>query len=281
MTEERILKRSFLYTPASRIDRVQTALEAGVADVVIADLEDGTAPGDKARARDEVAKFLKKPPKSRSVFGVRINAYPGATAQADLAALRAAPPRLVVIPKVESLESVNAVAGILGGGARDTKFIAMIENAKGLLHAAQIAEAPRLDALVFGSEDYAASVGALRTAEGLEVLYARSHVVACAAAAGVDAIDQVWVDYKDNDGLRKDAQTGARLGYVGKQIIHPDQVATVHEAFAPTAAEVEKAKQIVAASQAAGGGVAVVEGRMIDKPLVDQARRVLARAKPR
>ncbi|HEX9815687.1 MAG TPA: aldolase/citrate lyase family protein, partial [Candidatus Thermoplasmatota archaeon] len=134
---------------------------------------------------------------------------------------------------------------------------------------------------VFGSEDYAASVGAVRTPEGLEILYARSHVVACAAAAGVDAIDQVWVDYKDNDGLRKDALMGARLGYAGKQVIHPDQIQPVHESFAPSAAEVAQAKAIIAASQAAGGGVAVVEGRMIDKPLVDQAKKVVERAQIR
>src|SRR5688500_5635658 len=114
MTDTRFLKRSFLYTPASRIDRVQKALEAGTADVVIADLEDGTAPADKARAREETAKFLKKLPKSRSVFGVRINAWPGAIAQADLAALRANPPPLLVVPKVESMESITAIAGLLG-----------------------------------------------------------------------------------------------------------------------------------------------------------------------
>src|SRR5688500_20209668 len=113
----------------------------------------------------------------------------------------------------------------------------MIETAKGLLHAAQIAQAPRLEALVFGSEDYAANVGAVRTPEGLEILYARSHVVACAAAAGIQAIDQVWPDYKDPEGLRKDAAMGARLGYVGKQVIHPDQIQPVHEAFAPRSEE--------------------------------------------
>lgn len=281
MTDARILKRSLLYTPASRVDRVQKALEAATADVVIADLEDGTAPADKARARDEIAHFLKKPPQSRSVFGVRINAWPGPTAQADLDALRENPPRLVVVPKVESMDAIASIAGILGVQGRETQFVAMIETAKGLLQAAQIAQAPGLDSIVFGSEDYAASVGATRTPDGLEILYARSHVVACAAAAGIDAIDQVWVDYKDHAGLRKDALMGARLGYSGKQVIHPDQVQPVHEAFAPTPAEVANAKDIVAASQAAGGGVAVVKGRMIDKPLVDQAKKVLARAELR
>lgn len=278
MTDARLPKRSFLYTPASRIDRVQKALAAGVADVLVADLEDGTAPADKAKARDEVARLLRKPPPSRTAFGVRINAWPGATAQADLAALRSAPPRLLVVPKVESMEALTAVAGILGDKARDTRFVAMVETAKGVLHCAQIAQAPRLEAVVFGAEDYAASVGAIRSPEGTEVLYARSHIVACAGAAGIDAVDQVWAAYKDLDGLRKDAAMGARLGYAGKQVIHPDQIGPVHEAFAPTAAELEKARRIVDAFKVAGGGVTVVDDRMIDRPLVEQARRVLARA---
>lgn len=273
------LKRSVLYSPASRLDRVEKALLAGAADVVVADLEDGTAPADKAKARDEVARFLKAPPKSRSLLTVRINAYPGAGAQADLAALRANPPPAIMLPKVESLEHVTAVQSILTEKARETRFFVQIETAKGLLHAAQIATAPRVEALVFGAEDYAANVGAIRSIDGMEVLYARSHIVACAAAAGVEAIDQIWAAYQDLDGLRKDAIAGARLGFTGKQLIHPDQIAPTHEAFAPTPAELEKAKQIIEAADKAGGGVVVVEGRMIDKPLVEQARRVVGRAR--
>lgn len=272
------LKRSVLYTPASRLDRVQKALEAGQADVLIADLEDGTAPADKARARDGIVKLLLHPPASRTLLAVRINAWPGASGQADLAALRTHPPGVLVLPKVESPEAVTTVAGVLGPKSRDIRFYAMIETAKGLLRAADIAGATNLEALIFGSEDYAAHVGAVRTPEGLELLYARSHVVAAAAASGIDAIDQIWADYQDLEGLRADARFGAQLGYVGKQLIHPDQISPTHEAFAPKPEEVEFARRVVEASKAAGGGVAVVEGRMIDRPLVEQAQRVLRRA---
>lgn len=275
---EKPLRRSLMYTPASRMDRVQKALEAGKADIVVADLEDGTAPADKAKARDEVARFLKTNPKSRSHFAVRINPWPGATGHADIAALRAHPPGTLVLPKVESMENVNGVAAMLGDHGRNVRFLVLVESAKGVLNAASVCSAPRVDAVIFGAEDYAASVGAVRTKEGLEVLYARSHVVACAAAAGIDAIDLVYPDYKDPEGFLRDLKAGVGLGYTGKQLIHPDQIEPTHRGFAPSPDEVAKAKAIVQASETAGGGVVVVADRMIDRPLVEQARRVLKRA---
>ncbi|MBI2076901.1 MAG: CoA ester lyase [Euryarchaeota archaeon] len=278
MTETYQLKRSVMYTPASRLDRVQKALAAGQADVVVADLEDGTAPADKAKAREELARFLKSPPASRSLLAVRINVVPGPTGQADIAALRAHPPKVLVLPKVESLEAVRQAEVFLGEKAHDTKFYAQIETAKGLLHAHEIATNARVEALVFGAEDYAANVGAIRSDEATEILYARSHIVACAAAAKVEAIDMITADYQDIEACRRDARFGARLGYAGKQIIHPDQVAPTHEAFMPTGPELEYAKRVVEASAKVGGGVAVVDGKMIDRPLVEQAKRAIKRA---
>jgi citrate lyase subunit beta / citryl-CoA lyase len=275
---EKMLRRSLMYTPASRMDRVQKALEAGKADVIVADLEDGTAPADKAKAREEVARFLKAPPKSRSHLAVRINPWPGATGHADIAALRANPPATLVLPKVESMETVNGVAAMLGDHGRNVRFLVLVESAKGVLNAQSICTAPRVDAVIFGAEDYAASVGAVRTKEGPEVLYARSHVVACAAAAGIDAIDLVYPDFKDPAGFAKDLRAGIALGYTGKQLIHPDQIEPTHRGFAPTPEEIAKAKQIVEASEKAGGGVVVVDDRMIDRPLVEQARRVIKRS---
>ena len=278
MTEAYQLKRSVMYTPASRLDRVQKALAAGQADVVVADLEDGTAPAEKAKARDEVARFLKAPPPSKSLFAVRVNVVPGPTGQADIAALRPHPPKVLVLPKVESLEAIRQTEVFLGDKARDTKFYAQIETAKGLLHAHEIATNSRVQALVFGAEDYAADVGAVRTTDATEILYARSHIVACAAAAKVDAIDMITANYQDVEACRRDALFGARLGYNGKQVIHPGQIAPTHEAFRPTPAELEMAKRIVDASAKAGGGVAVVDGKMIDRPLVEQAKRAIKRA---
>lgn len=269
------LKRSLLYSPAIRIDRVRKALEAGQADVVVADLEDGTAPADKPAAREAVAHLLKDAPTSRTLLAVRVNAWPTPEARADVDAIQSRSPALVVVPKVESPAGLAELSGRLGAA---TRVYAQIESAKGLLEAHRIAATPRVEALIFGAEDYAANVGAIRTPEATEVLYARSHIVACTAAAGIEAIDQIWADYKDQAGLRRDAAFGARLGYAGKQLIHPDQVAPTHEAYAPAAHELDRARRIVDAAERAGGGVVVVDERMIDRPLVEQARRVLRRS---
>lgn len=278
MKNEIALSRSFLYSPASRTDRVRKALEKGDADVVVADLEDGTAPGDRPEARKTLADLLARPPKSRSRFAVRINALATAEADRDLATIERKPPQALVVPKVESSESLVELRRWMRKRDHGFPIYAQIETAKGLLHGEEIAAAEGVEALIFGSEDYAANVGALRTPEGLEILYARSHVIACAAAHGIEAIDQIWPDFKDGRGLANDAAFGARLGYAGKQLIHPDQIPITHKAFAPQEAEVARAREVVQAADAAGGGVVVVQGRMIDRPLVEQARRVLRRA---
>lgn len=272
-------KRSLLYSPASRIDRVRKALEAAHADVVVADLEDGTAPGDRPGARKDVQTLLATPPPTRSLLAVRINAWPSDAAQEDLAAVARAPPPVLVVPKVESAKDLLGLVQALAARAIPSRIFAQIETARGLLHGEVIAAAERVDALVFGAEDYAANVGATRTPEGLEVLYARSRVVACAAAAGIEAIDQIWADFKDTAGLERDAKFGAGLGFAGKQLIHPQQIAPTHDAFRPSPRELDRAQRIVAAAERAGGGVVVVDDRMIDQPLVAQARRLLARGR--
>lgn len=275
------LKRSLLYSPASRIDRVRKALEKGEADVVVADLEDGTAPSERPAAREAVKALLLDPPRSRTALAVRINALGTPDAKEDWKAIARRTPAIVVVPKVESPRDLGSFSTALARARKDATIFAQVETARGLLESARTAAVSRVEALIFGSEDYAASVGAIRTPEGTEILYARSHVVTAASAAGIDAIDQIWPDYKDLDGLRRDAVFGARLGYAGKQLIHPDQIAPTHVAFAPSPAEVDRAQRIVAGADAANGGVAVVDGRMIDRPLVEQARRVLRRANPR
>jgi citrate lyase subunit beta / citryl-CoA lyase len=262
------LCRSVLYSPASRIDRVRKALAAGAADIVVADLEDGTAPDAKPEAREAVAALLRETTTSRTRLAVRINAYPSAAARSDLDALSGRPVGLLVVPKVESASSLSELGALLDAAGVDAPFLAQVETARGLLEAHHTAAHPRVVGLIFGAEDYAASIGAIRSPEGLEVLYARSHIVACAAAAGKPAIDQIWPDYKDTAGLARDARFGASLGYDGKQLIHPDQIGPTHAAFAPSAQEVDRAQRVVT----------VVDGRMIDRPLVEQARRVLRRA---
>jgi citrate lyase beta subunit len=153
----------------------------------------------------------------------------------------------------------------------------------GVLNLKEIAEADkRLDAIIFGAEDYAASTGAQRTREGTEVLYARSAVVTACAANNLQAIDMVYIDFRDLDGLRLEAQQGAGLGFSGKQIIHPSQVEPVQEAFTPSDDAIEYARRVVAAfaaSQKEGKGAFALDGKMIDMPLLKNAQKVLERAK--
>ena len=158
-----------------------------------------------------------------------------------------------------------------------------VETARGILNLKEIAEAEkRLDAIIFGAEDLAASIGATRTQEATEVLYARSAVVTACAANELQAIDMVYIDFRDTEGLRLEAEQGAVLGFSGKQIIHPNQVEGVQAAFTPSEEAVEYAQRVVrafSASQREGKGAFALDGKMIDMPLLKNARKVLDRAK--
>ena len=186
----------------------------------------------------------------------------------------------------QSLTAAEQKAGFELSGKLKIGGIRMlvgVETAKGILNLKEIAEADRrLDAIIFGAEDYAASIGATRTREAHEVLYARSAVVTACAANDLHAIDMVYIDFRDVEGLRAEAEQGAGLGFSGKQIIHPNQVAPVQEAFTPSEAAIEYAQRVVAAfaaSQKEGRGAFALDGRMIDMPLLKNAQKVLDRAK--
>jgi citrate lyase beta subunit len=161
-------------------------------------------------------------------------------------------------------------------------MLAGIETAKAMLALKEIASHPRLDGLIFGGEDYAASVGAVRTPEAWEVFTVRSLVVMHAKAFGLQAIDMVTVDYRNLDRVRREAAFGAQLGYAGKQVIHPAQVGPVQEAFTPDDEAIAKAKRLVEAfdaHQKEGKGAFGLDGQMIDLPLVKSAQNVLERAR--
>jgi citrate lyase beta subunit len=157
-----------------------------------------------------------------------------------------------------------------------------VETAKGILNLKEIASHPRLDGIIFGGEDFAASIGATRTKEAWELFYARSAVVTACAAYGLQAIDIVTVEFRDLDRLREESQFGARLGFTGKQIIHPAQVGPVQEAFTPDDAAIDYARRVVEtfeAHQSEGRGAYELDGKMIDMPLLKAAQKVLDRAK--
>ena len=286
-------RRSLLFSPGDSPDLMRKAPGAG-ADVICFDLEDAVAPGRKDEARAAVREVLTDPDFDPDAeVCVRLTAESpaadldgvlgggdegrdrpkGATDEVRLDA--------VMLPKVEGADRIETVAALCAERGREPAVFALVETAAGVLSARSIAAADATDALVFGAEDLAADVGATRTDEGTEVLYAREHVVLAASAADVDAIDTVYTDFSDEAGLREDAAFARRLGYDGKLAIHPAQVGPITEAFTPDPADVEWAERVLDARDAAereGRAVFEVDGEMIDAPLIAQAERVLDRA---
>jgi citrate lyase beta subunit len=162
-------------------------------------------------------------------------------------------------------------------------LLALIETALGVVNLKEIASSdPRLQGLIFGAEDLAGDIGAIRTREGWEVFYARSAVVTHAAAFGLQSLDMVYMDLRDIDGLRKESEEAARMAYTGKQIIHPNQVVPVQESFTPSDEAIAHALRVMEANaqnQEAGTGAFTLDGKMVDAPVVRAAERVLERAR--
>jgi len=254
------------------------------ADAIILDLEDGVAPPHKAAAREHIARALAEgfPPRLR-VY-VRPNAAASGLFETDLLAVLGDRVTGIVLPKVAGADEVQdadawlrAVEIARGMPAGSLRFIVLIETPPAVLETRAIAAAsPRVVGVAFGADDLAAGMGLPRAAA--DVAYPRAHVALAAHAAGVEAIDIVYTAVHDLDGCRAEARAARALGYTGKQVIHPRQVAVANEVFAPTPEEVAWAQAVIGALEAAPRGVIMVEGRMVDAPVIRQARRVLERA---
>jgi citrate lyase subunit beta/citryl-CoA lyase len=274
-------RRTLLFSPGDRPEFMRKAPESG-ADVVVFDLEDAVAPSRKEEARATVVETLTDPSFDPDCeVCVRVN--PGEL-DADLDALAAADlrPDAVLLPKAESGGDVERVAGALDDRGLDAVVFALAETAAGVLHADEVAAAEGLEAIIFGSEDLSADIGASPSESGKEVLYARQHVVLAASAAGVDAIDTVFTDIEDTDGLAAETRDAIDLGYDGKVTIHPSQVPVVNDAFTPDGEDTEWARRVLDAAEEAereGRGVFRVGDEMIDAPLVARAERVRERAR--
>src|SRR5437588_6430264 len=276
--------RSLLFVPGNRPDMIAKAGRYG-ADALMLDLEDGVAPDEKGRACQVVAGALEAGIPGSPIVFLRVNGSGSGLLARDLREAFRPGAAAVCLPKCESPEEVVMLDASLravefqhrlpGGG---TRILPMVEGARGVVQAAAIAAShARVCGLAFGAEDYTADLGVRRTRQGAEIAYPRAAVSVAAHAAGVDAVAGIYADFRDADGLRADAGAARALGYTGKMLIHPAQVAPVHAAFAPEAAEVEQARRIVAAFEAAGGsGIVVVDGAMVDRPVVLRARRTLA-----
>ncbi|WP_435552507.1 HpcH/HpaI aldolase/citrate lyase family protein [Natrinema sp. CGMCC1.2065] len=271
-----MVRRSVLFAPGDEPEIMRKAATSE-ADVVVFDLEDAVAPADKAAAREAVRDVLADGA-AEPERCVRVNPV-GTSAATDLEAILEGPrPDSVMLPKTESAADVRTVERLFDEYDADLPVLSLIESAAGVLRADEIATAAATDALLFGAEDLAADIGATRTSEGTEVLYARERTVLAASAAGVDAIDTVYTDFTDTDGLRDETAFAARLGYDGKIAIHPAQVPVINDAFTPSDDDVEWAERVLDVRDRTDAGVFEVDGEMIDAPLIAQAERILERA---
>ncbi|MBI3161490.1 MAG: CoA ester lyase [Chloroflexi bacterium] len=281
-------RRALLYMPGDNWKMISKSITLGV-DSICMDMEDGTAINKKTEARATIAKALQELDFGASEKLARINSVGSGWEKDDIEAVLPHHPDGIVIPKVESFEQVEWASRIIedaelknGWGVNSIRILIGVETAKGILNLKEIAAHPRLDAVIFGGEDFAASVGATRTKDAIELLYARQTVVVACAAYDLQAIDIVAIDYKDLDALKAEAEQGAGFGFSGKQVIHPNQVQVVQEAFTPSAEAIVYARRIVEtfeASQKEGKGAYSLDGKMIDMPLLKNAQKTLARAK--
>lgn len=281
-------RRALLYMPGDDWKKIVKATTLGV-DCICMDMEDGVAVNRKAEARVTIAKALRELDFGASEKLARVNSIGSGWERDDIDAVLPFRPDGIVIPKVETREQVEWGSRIIeaaelkhGWALNSIRMLVGVETALGILNLKEIAAHPRLDGIIFGGEDYAASVGARRTREAVELLYARQSVVAACAAFGLQAIDIVYIDFKDAEGLRLEAEQGAGFGFSGKQIIHPNQVGVAQEAFTPSDEALEEARRIVEtfeASQKEGKGAYALDGKMIDMPLLKNAQKTLARAR--
>ena len=269
--------------------KIEKATTLGV-DCICMDMEDGVAITRKTEARAVIAQAMKELGFGAAERCIRINSFGSGFEKFDLAAAVATNPDAIVVPKVETPQQIREISEYIEMYELSAKMavgtirmLAGVETARGILNLKEIAGADRrLEALIFGAEDFAASIGATRTREGSEVLYARSAVVTACAAHEIQAIDMVYIDFRDYEGLRLEAEEGARLGFSGKQIIHPNQVEPVQAAFTPSDEAIEYAQRVVrafSASQKEGKGAFALDGKMIDMPLLKNAQKVLDRAR--
>lgn len=280
-------RRSFLFAPATDLRKVDKALSLD-ADAVIIDLEDAVAVSEKVRARSLVVDVLSRV--RRDGVYVRVNGVNTPWILGDFMAVLGNRPAGIMLPKAECPEEVRRVDWLIGQLEREyalppdkIELIPLIETARGVANAGAVASACfRVKRLAFGAVDYTLDMGIRFTDDGRELFYARSQIAVASRAAGLEGpIDTVYINLKDEAGLRDDCQRARQLGFSGKLVIHPAQIAPVNEAFSPTPLEIEYAAKVVRAfDKAEATGVAAVQldGKFIDYPVAAWARRLLSTA---
>jgi len=262
---------ALLFCPADRPDRFKKAAEA--ADTTILDLEDAVAAGNKAIARAALLEASLDP--SRTV--VRVNPRTSGHLEADLEAVRQTPFRTLMLPKAETAQDLGSLAGY--------DVIAICETPAGVENARELARLDNVIALTWGAEDLVAALGghSSRAPDGTWrdfARYARSRILIAAASEGKQAFDTVHLEIPDQYGLRREANDAAASGFSGAMCVHPSQVAIIRDAFHPDPETMTRARAVLAAAANAGSGVFLLDGQMIDEPVLRQARRILLLSTP-
>jgi citrate lyase subunit beta/citryl-CoA lyase len=276
-------RRSVLYMPAANARALDKARELP-ADALIFDLEDAVAPAAKEAARAHVAAALAAAGYGRRELVLRVNPLDTQWGEADLALAATLPLDAVLLPKVESAEQVRRTIKALdrSGAPRRLAVWCMLETPRGILAASEIAGAsPRLAVLVMGTSDLTKDLRAVHTPDRLPLLTSLGLAVLAARAHGLDILDGVHLDLADDDGFAAVCRQGRELGFDGKTLIHPKQIAAANAAFGPSAEEVAHARRLIAAhgdAEAAGKGIVVVDGRLVESLHVARAHRTLALA---
>ncbi|MEK9941279.1 MAG: CoA ester lyase [Gammaproteobacteria bacterium] len=270
-------RRSFIFAPSMRPELYPKALASG-ADIVCVELEDGVAPKDKDVARQNVLELFSQPQADDGVERmVRINCLRTAVGLKDVQAIldTNSPPPALMLPKVVSPEEVIWLDDLLTEAEKDIRIHIIIEMNEGLEAAFDIAHSSdRIDSLLFGGVDMAADLRCKNAWEPL--LYARSRVVHAAASAGIDVIDVPYLDLEDMSGMSREAGLAKDLGFSGKGAIHPKQIAELNRIFTPSDDEISRAKKVISAFDAAESGLVVVDGKLIERPVIREMQRILS-----
>lgn len=282
-------RRAILYVPGSNREMIEAAASSGV-DSICLDLQNGLPNSQKEDSRTIVADALKNIDFGRSERLVRINEIDSGLAEGDLASVLPGLPNGIVIPNVRNSAQIHWVSRQLESienanywPENSMVLLAMIESAQAVINLPQICTAnSRLVSLLFDADDMAADIGAARTISSTEMIYARSSIVMHSAAYGLQPIDMVSINFGDLRTLRREARQGSELGFVGKQIVHLNQVQTVQEAFTPDPDMVAVAQRIVEAfkkHQEQGKDLFELDGNVVDRRVVRAAERILKRAR--
>ena len=260
--------RSYLFVPGNRPDRFESALRAG-ADVVLIDLEDAVAPADKATARRSVGEWLT----AGGAAYLRINGADSDAFRDDLLLLGLPGVQGVMLAKAEGIEPIAAIRQ----SAPTAPVIPLIESARGLSNVNPIATAPGVVRLAFGSVDFQLDLGIAGDRD--ELLMARSQLVLASRLAGLlPPVDGATMTLDDTEALARDVTYARRLGFGGKLAVHPRQVAAINDGFSPSPADVEWARRVVAAASEAGDNALRLDGKLVDRPVIERARALLRKA---